>query len=150
MAFTAANVTNLKPTRVGTQKDTVGELFVKSFSFTIPAGSTATTCELTAIKLPADLVLSGVWIKGSLASTANSTLALSTTTGAKTFANAGALTTAWAKRTGANDTEVYTTVEDTVTATIGTATEANAVTVSCTLTGYIVSAATAPYSTFTV
>lgn len=150
MAFTPTSVTNLKPKRGGTQFDTVGEVATKSFSFVIPAGSTATTAELTAIKLPANAVITGFWQKANVASTANSTLAFKTTTANLTFANATALTTSWAKVSGANDTTVYTTAEDTVTAVIGTATEANAVTVTATIAYLCLGTESASYSTFTI
>ena len=154
MAFTPTNIKDLKPVRGARQSDTIGQLFTRTFSFTIPAGTTATTGELTGITLPANMCVTGCHTKSSLASTANSTVAFSTTTGAKVF---GAATALVASNTTTQHTPHAVTTpaatpagDSTVTVTIGTATEANAVNVTCTVVGYSLDATVAPFTTFTV
>lgn len=151
MAFTATNIKELKPSRGARQSDTIGELFTKTFSFTIPAGSTATTSELAAIKLPANACILGVYSKSDIASTANATVAYSTTTGSKVFGAAAAMVAA--NTTTQHTPHTVTTAactpagESTVTVTLA-ATESNAVNITTTIVGFVLDAVTAPYTTF--
>jgi hypothetical protein len=154
MAFAPTNIKNARTIRGGSQKDTTGQLYTKTFTFTVPAGTANAAAELTGIVLPANLYVLACLVGGSVASTdANCTLALSSTTGSKTFGAATAITAsnATVQFVASTVTAPLATLanESTVTATWGANTQSTATDVTVTIAGFVVGAAGSTYSTFT-
>ena len=155
MAFVPTNVKERKSARGGRQSDTVGELYTKTFSFTVPAATQNAAAELTAVKLPANLYVLATLVESDTASTdANCTLALSSTTGTKVFGAATALVAAntTVRAVASTITAPLATLanESTVTATWGANAQSTACNVTVTIAGFVTGSAASTYSTFTI
>ena len=103
MATFTSTVVNQKPARAAAQKDTIGEIFSKNFTFTIPGGTGANdTCELTTVSVPANCRILDVYQKANANGAANSAITMKTTTDGLVFygvANANNCTDGWVKQT---------------------------------------------------
>lgn len=155
MALVPTGIKNLKPSRGATMHDTVGEVFSKTFQFTVPAGSSNAAGELTSVVLPANLYVLATLVGATVASTdANCTFAFSSTTGSKVFGAATALTASNAavQYVASTVTAPLATLanDSTVTVTLGANTQSTATTVTCTIIGCVVAPAASTYSTFTI
>lgn len=162
MAWTAAtaNYTEKRTNRGAVQRDTIGEIFTKTFKVSFGASANTDSIELTGCKIPA-----GTAILSCIATTANSAngvaanapansgVALKLTTGNKEFANA-----ANNLSTGAVGTvltlvaaNTISLVDDTITITqVGSANAVGALTATFTLTMTSIGGVDSPYSTFTL
>lgn len=155
---TTANYTEKRNLRSATQKDTIGEVYTKTFEFSCGASANTDSIELTTCKIPANTAIVNMWMVGTTTSTgalaacpANSGLAFKLTTTNLEFANAANnVKAAWTPTTlvAAN---TVTTSDDTITVTqVGSANAVGAMTIKVTLQLAGLGGISSPYTTFTV
>jgi hypothetical protein len=135
--------------------DTIGTVFTRDFSISVPASVGANdTSVLSSVRIPAGCAVIGAYMKASVNGTTNSGITLTSTTDTKAFvgaANANNVVDSWTDLTlvAANR---FSTVDQTITLGCSGANVVSAAawTADITLVLAGVGATTAPWSTFTI